>query len=1242
MNAKIKPFFIFMAVIFGFSLTLILLWSLSHVPTVYASGITVNTSDDELNSDGDCSLREAIRAANLDTAVDACSPGSDADEITFNLTTPAIITLTQGQLVIKNDPLTLTGPGAAQLTLSGNGASRIFDVAGSAPVTLTAITLRNGATSGSGGAVRSDSALTVANVVLAHNAVSGDGGAIDVDGDLTLTNSEVLSNTASGEGGGVKASGGTFSTTNGRFAHNHSGSFGGGLYANGPLAIDGTDFVGNTANSYAGAVWAWGEATIANADFSANAATYLDAGAVYARFDLHLTATTFVSNTAGGNVGALWANEDVTMTDATFSENAAGTGRSGALEINGSLWMTNTQWIGNTAAQAGGALVLLGENGRFVNSLFARNVGGAATLKHGGDVTILHATFVGADATTDPALAIDTAGSVTVQNAIFSRFPTGLAVTQGTVREDYNLFHETTAVAGPVTRGAHSYHGDAAFVDVAGGNYHLSANSEALNTGMDAGIAADLDGDARPGGSGMDLGYDETAHVADAAMSKTAVSSPGPGQPIEYRLAFSNAGTAMLPRLTITDRLPAQIVGPIEISSSVPITAVGGVDPYVWQVHNLAPGAGGVITITGVLSDVLPHTEIVNETSISAIATETNTANNTDSAGVTAPNVAPVAVNDAATIAEDAVAIFHPTLNDIDGDTLTIESVTPPGHGTATISGTQQIVYTPTLEYSGTDEFSYTVSDGLSSDTATVAITVTAVNDPPIISAGDLVTVTMSEDGAPTPFSLTLHAGDAESSPLTWSMAAQASHGTAAAAAGPSGSSAIGYTPDADYFGTDQFTVQVSDGEKSDSVTVSVTVAAVNDAPRPVDDTAVVLRQPSGDLKVLAGGSTGSLNVLANDVDVEDDAMSVTAVGTPNQGGTVTLGGSGALQSYTPADGFVGLETFSYTVTDYELAETAVVSLTVTGGMDGGIGGDAFTVNGIGQDAAFAVTTQIPAGVANGDNAAFIFNVPQTNPALDNSATPATPTGFVSAGLTFSLNAYLDGQPVNGDFQFAAPVTFTIDYVNSVLTDIGPSEQSLALFFWQGDGWSNSGVQIVNRDDAQNHLTVTVDHAGAFTLFRRGFVFLPLAMNDFVQAPDLIVESVTVLENGAPGTAGDVEVVIKNVGNGSVTDEFWVDLYVDPHTPPTAVNQTWEMLGDQGLVWGVLADALPLAPGETLTLTLAGPYYAGSFSHVDWPLGVTTQIYVQVDSNNTATGTGAVLEIHEITGAPYNNISGPH
>ena len=56
---------------------------LCPIPAAHATAITVNTTDDELNSDGDCSLREAIQAANTDTAVSGCLAGAGADIITL-------------------------------------------------------------------------------------------------------------------------------------------------------------------------------------------------------------------------------------------------------------------------------------------------------------------------------------------------------------------------------------------------------------------------------------------------------------------------------------------------------------------------------------------------------------------------------------------------------------------------------------------------------------------------------------------------------------------------------------------------------------------------------------------------------------------------------------------------------------------------------------------------------------------------------------------------------------------------------------------------------------------------------------------------------------------------------------------------------------------------------------------------------------------------------------------------------
>ncbi len=255
----------------------------------------------------------------------------------------------------------------------------------------------------------------------------------------------------------------------------------------------------------------------------------------------------------------------------------------------------------------------------------------------------------------------------------------------GTLSEDYNLFAGTTAVSGTVTQGSHSFVGDPGFVDAAGGNYHLTASSEALNVGTDLGLATDWDGDARPGGSGFDLGCDETSFGSDVALAKTAVATPGPNQPISYTLTFSNVGSAMLPRLTITDALPIQVVAPITISSTVAISQTS-TDPYVWQVHNLAPGASGIITVSGVLADVLPHGLITNTATIGTIANEVDLTNNSAQASIDVPNIGPIAVDDIKTIGEDETVVLNPTLNDIDGDVLTIESITTPGYGTAVLS----------------------------------------------------------------------------------------------------------------------------------------------------------------------------------------------------------------------------------------------------------------------------------------------------------------------------------------------------------------------------------------------------------------------------------------------------------------------------------------------------------------------------------------------------------------------------
>jgi hypothetical protein len=120
-------------------------------------------------------------------------------------------------------------------------------------------------------------------------------------------------------------------------------------------------------------------------------------------------------------------------------------------------------------------------------------------------------------------------------------------------------------------------------------------------------------------------------------------------------------------------------------------------------------------------------------------------------------------------------------------------------------------------------------------DTDTLTITITDVNEAPVITEGESVTVTMSQDGKLQQFSLTLHATDGDqNSTLTWRISTTAQHGTATVS-GTGASKAISYTPMADYFGPDSFVVEVSDGQGGvDTITVNVTITKINQVFLPI------------------------------------------------------------------------------------------------------------------------------------------------------------------------------------------------------------------------------------------------------------------------------------------------------------------------------------------------------------------------------------------------------------------------
>ena len=107
---------------------------------------------------------------------------------------------------------------------------------------------------------------------------------------------------------------------------------------------------------------------------------------------------------------------------------------------------------------------------------------------------------------------------------------------------------------------------------------------------------------------------------------------------------------------------------------------------------------------------------------------------------ITPVNDAPVATGDSITTAEDtaktiSVATLLSNDSDVDGDTFSISSITQSGHGSVVENHDGTVTYTPVANYNGSDSFTYMVSDGITSTTGTVSVTVTPVNDASVLVA---------------------------------------------------------------------------------------------------------------------------------------------------------------------------------------------------------------------------------------------------------------------------------------------------------------------------------------------------------------------------------------------------------------------------------------------------------------------------------------------------------------------------
>jgi VCBS repeat-containing protein len=303
----------------------------------------------------------------------------------------------------------------------------------------------------------------------------------------------------------------------------------------------------------------------------------------------------------------------------------------------------------------------------------------------------------------------------------------------------------------------------------------------------------------------------------------------------------------------------------------------------------------------------------------------------------TVTNQAPIAANDTYSTAEDtALNVAAPGVlgNDTDADssTLTAALVTGPAHGTLTLNPNGAFTYTPAANYNGSDSFTYKASDGtLTSNLATVTITVNAVNDAPAAAEDAYSTAEDAPLTVPAPGVLG-NDSDPDGDGLTAALAAGPTHGSLSLNANGS----FTYTPAANFNGSDSFTYKASDGALSSNVaTVTITVEAVNDAPAAGDDAYSTAEDTT--LTVSAPG------VLANDSDPDGDTVTAVVSLAPAHG-SLALNPNGSF-TYNPTANFNGTDAFTYRARDGSVTSNlATVTITVNAVNDApAAGNDAYS-----------------------------------------------------------------------------------------------------------------------------------------------------------------------------------------------------------------------------------------------------------------------------------------------------------
>ena len=324
----------------------------------------------DITVDENCSLQDAIKAANTDAEVGGCPAGDGADLIALS----ADINL-RSALPLVNSEITIAGDAHK---IIGNRRTHILGVGDQGSLTLNNLTISGGKSAWGGGLGNLGGTLIIRNSTVSGNNAE-EGGAIGNEGTLVIENSQLADNVATSYGRAIVNSGGNVTITSSFLVSNTAGTSGGAISnRDGVVVIQQKSRISDNASKRNGG------------------AIFNDGGSIY------ITESTVESNTSaiGGGVAHLTRSENVLqILESAFVSNEA-TKNGGAInKLSGPLKIGNSTFVGNSARENGGAIFdsnwgLTGVIDSTIYGNTAGEAGGGIFIQKGEGTFLLYSTII--------------------------------------------------------------------------------------------------------------------------------------------------------------------------------------------------------------------------------------------------------------------------------------------------------------------------------------------------------------------------------------------------------------------------------------------------------------------------------------------------------------------------------------------------------------------------------------------------------------------------------------------------------------------------------------------------------------------------------------------------------------------------------------------------------------------------------------------------------------------------------